>query len=122
MIYSFNHVSTITGCDALITQAQRESSNYSSIRTNILNATNSRQTRMTIAQEDLAAVEAQIVVLEPQVSALLVGSKERLDKEKILFDLMSERSSLQSELLEGNRDRQLSIAKYEAMITVIAEY
>jgi hypothetical protein len=122
MLYSFTHVSTVTGCDQLITQAQRESEIVTRTRNNILNSVNSQQTGRAIAQDDLDATNAEIAILEPIVAGLPVDSTERLDKEQDLFDLMSKRSGLLKTLKGGIGDKQYSLGKYEYLLAWLVEF
>ena len=121
MLYSFTHVSTVTGCDELITQAQRESDIITSRRNNLMAAVNHHQTSLAIAQEDLDAANAEIAALEALIPGLPEGI-EKKDKKQDMYELMASREGLEKRLMSPISDKQVTLGRYEHLLNWTSEW
>ena len=122
MNYNYQFVSSITGCDEMITQGQREREILTIKRDRIVASVNSALSSRTIAEQDLAAVTQDIADLTAIIQSLPVGSEERLSKEIDLNELEGKQMRLTRDLLHPTRDRQFDLGECEALIANLDVY
>ena len=122
MNYNYQYVSSITGCDEMITQGQREREILTIKRDRIIVSVNSKVASRTIAEEDLAIVTQEIADLTAQIALLPVGSPDLTQKEIDLLVLQAQEKRLVRDLNESSRDRQFDLGECEALIANLDVY
>ena len=122
MNYNYQYVSSITGCDEMITQGQREREILTIKRDRIIVSVNSKVASRTIAEEDLAIVTQEIADLTAQIALLPVGSPDLTQKEIDLLVLQTQQKRLVRDLNESSRDRQFDLGECEALIANLDVY
>ncbi len=124
MIFNFTKIDTITGCDTIIVNAQREKEQLEYLAEGLTRSLERAEETAEARESELASVNAQIVAKTAEIAALPEGN-EKLKQQKELNSLDNRRITLELRLSndvgEGNANRQIDLAIYEARITALDE-
>ena len=124
MIFNFMKIDTITGCDTIIVNAQREKEQLEYLAEGLTRSLERAEETAEARESELANVNAQIVAKTAEIAALPEGN-EKLKQQKELNSLDNRRITLELRLSndvgEGNANRQIDLAIYEARITALDE-
>ena len=117
-------IDTITGCDTIIVNAQREKEQLEYLAEGLTRSLERAEETSEARESELANVNAQIVAKTAEIAALPEGN-EKLKQQKELNSLDNRRITLELRLSndvgEGNANRQIDLAIYEARITALGE-